>query len=32
MKFIDAGKFKVLIESLPKNDYREYLQVVLDEK
>ena len=32
MKFIDAGQFKGLIEALPKNDYREYLQVVLDEK
>ena len=32
MKFINAGQFKALIESLPKNDYREYLQMVLEEK
>ena len=32
MKFIDAGQFEKVIAALPKNDYREYLQMVLEEK
>lgn len=32
MKFISAAQFEKLIGSLPKNEYREYLQTVLDEK
>jgi len=31
MKFIDSPKLKQLIEKLPKNEYREYLQLVLSE-
>ena len=31
MKFIDAGQFEKLIAALPKNEYREYLQTVLEE-
>lgn len=32
MKFINAAQFEKLITALPKNEYREYLQTVLDEK
>ena len=32
MKFIDGKQLAHLITTLPKNDYREYLQLVLDEK
>ena len=32
MKFIDSKQLAQLITTLPKNDYREYLQLVLDEK
>jgi glucose-1-phosphate thymidylyltransferase len=32
MNFIDATQLAKIIGSLPKNEYREYLQVVLDEK
>ncbi len=32
MKFINAAQFEKVIAALPKNEYREYLQTVLDEK
>jgi len=32
MKFIDKGQLEKLISDLPRNEYRDYLQVVLDEK
>lgn len=31
MRFIDAARFEKLIADLPKNEYREYLQLVLEE-
>jgi glucose-1-phosphate thymidylyltransferase len=32
MKFIDFAQLEKIIAALPKNEYREYLQLVLDEK
>jgi glucose-1-phosphate thymidylyltransferase len=32
MRFIDSAQLANLIAALPKNEYREYLQLVLDEE